>query len=162
MKKSDYDKLLEVTFVGGGWIPLNQNAQDLADQSGKGEIHNFREVTARDLKFHNCYFSLLSFIYGYMPKMITEKVSNKNFYKWLKHLKKEYEVIFTYSDGTTLVEYESLAFGNMSQKRFEEYIRNQITWIFENVLRPVYKDDTIYNGITATIEEEYKKFLSKL
>jgi hypothetical protein len=162
MKKSEFDKLISFTFVGGGWMPENQNAQDLADQSGKGEIQYFKEVTERDLKFHNCYFSLLDFIYDYLPKQVTEKVAKKKFYNWLKHLKKEYEVIFVFQDGTTMVEYESIAFGNMSQKRFEAYIKEQISWIFENVLRPIYKEDSIYEGITATIEEEYKKFLSKL
>jgi hypothetical protein len=161
MKDKDFNKLTEWLNVGGGLTPHNYNAIELLEQSARGEILMFKEMTERDLKFHDCYFSLLRYIYRYMPPKFREIVEEKNFYKWLKHLKGEYDIIFKFKDGTTLVEYESLAFGNMSQKRFEEYIREQLPWIYENVIGKYFEGD-IYNGIVETIEEEYKKFLSKL
>lgn len=161
MKDSDYEKLGEWLNVGGGLTPYNINATELLEQSGRGEILRFKEVTERALKFHNCYFSLLRYIWKYMPPDFKNKVAEKNFYKFLKHLKGEYNILFEFKDGTKLVEYDSIAFGNMSQKRFEEYIKEQLPWIYENVIGKYFKGD-IYTGIIDTIEEEYKKFLSKL
>ena len=162
MKKSDYDKLVQFVNVGGGVTPVNENATELLEQSTRGEIFTFKNITERDIKFHNCYFALLRFIHGYMPKSFRDKIPERKFYYWLKHLKGQYEVIFTFKDGSTMVEYDSLAFGNMSQQRFEDYIRNQLPWIYSDVLNPVYPDEDIFKGIVETIEEEFKKFLSKL
>jgi len=161
MTDKDFEKLGEWLNVGGGLTPYNSNAVELLEQSSRGEILRFKEVTERDLKFHNCYFSLLSYIYKYLPPKFKTEISEKNFYKWLKHLKGEYAILFEFKDGTKLVEYESIAFGKMSQKRFEEYIREQLPWIYENVIGKFFSGD-IYNGIIETIEEEYKKFLAKL
>jgi len=161
MKKSDFDKLTEWVNVGGGLMPANEMASEILDQCGKGEIITLAEIKARDLNFHKCYFLLLSFIYSYLPKSFKEAVSKDKFYYWLKHLKGEYKVIFAFKDGTKLIEYDSLAFGNMSQKSFEIYIKNQLPWIYENVIGAYFEGD-IYNGIIETIEDEFKKFLSKL
>ena len=68
MKDGDYHRLIEMANVGGGWVPANENATELLDQTHKGEITTFEEVTARDLSMHKCYFSLLNFIYGYLPR----------------------------------------------------------------------------------------------
>jgi hypothetical protein len=119
------------------------------------------EVTNRDVKFHRGYFALLNFIYGYMPPQFKKKVSEKHFYLFIKHLKREYNVIFTFQDGTTMVEYDSIAFGKMSQKTFQEYIKNQLPFIYSDVLGAYFEGDML-NGIIDTIEEEFKKFMSKL
>lgn len=161
MKKSDYDKLSEWLNVGGGLTPHNENAREIIEQSTRGEILTFDNKTYRDLSFHRCYFSLLNFIYDYLPVKFKETIPKERFYYFLKHLKGEYEVIFTFKDGTKMVEYESISFGRMNQTRFEEYIREQLPWIYENVLGLYFKGD-MHNGIVETIEEEYKKFLSKL
>lgn len=161
MTDKDYHKLMDFANVGGGLIPVSANAKELMEQMGKGEVVSFIETTSRDLSFHRCYFSLLGFIYDYLPESFKTKVNKDNFYIFLKHLKGQYNVLFTFKDGTKLVEYESIAFGRMSQKTFENYIREQLPWIYENVIGQFFKGD-IYNGIIETIEEEYKKFLSKL
>ncbi len=161
MKKTDYDKLSEWLNVGGGLTPHNQQARDIIEQSSRGEILTFDNKTFRDLAFHRCYFLLLNTIYDYLPKKFKETVSKDKFYHFLKHLKGEYEVIFTFKDGTKLVEYESLSFGRMNQTRFEEYIREQLPFIYENIIGAYFKGD-IYTGIVNTIEEDFKKFLSKL
>ena len=60
-----------------------------------------------------------------------------------------------------MIEYDSIAMGKMSQPVFENYIREQLPWIYSDVLGAYFEGD-ILNGIIDTIEEEYKKFLSKL
>ena len=161
MKDTDYHKLIEVANVGGGWVPANENANDLLDNTHKGEISTLQDVGARDLSFHKCYFSLLNFIYDYLPNSFKKAVSKKDFYKWLKHLKKEYKILFTFKDGTQMIEYDSISFAGMSQKEFENYVRGQLPFIYENVIAEFFKGE-IYDGILATIEEAYERFFAKL
>jgi hypothetical protein len=161
MKDSDFNKLTEWLNVGGGLTPHNSNAIELLEQSARGEILMLKELTDRDIKFHRCYFSLLNFIYGYMPPGFKKKIKPEKFYQFLKHLRGEYDEVFTFSDGSKMIEYESIALGNMSQKRFESYIREQLPYIYANVLSKYFEGEML-TGIIDTIEEEYKKFLSKL
>jgi len=161
MTDKDFHKLVDYYNAGSGLLPVNQRAQELIEQSTKGEVISFIEVTQRDIKMHRCYFALLNFIYGYMPIKFKKAVPEKHFYLFLKHLKKEYQVIFTFQDGTTMVEYDSISFGRMSQKTFQEYIKNQLPFIYTDVLG-AYFDGKMLDGIIETIEEEFKKFMSKL
>lgn len=161
MTDRDFQKRMDFAYMGGGMIPVSPNAIELCEQSDHGEVLSFVEITNRDLAMHRCYFALLNFIYGYMPPKFKKSVPEDKFYLWLKHLKGQYEVLFTFSDGTILVEYESIAFGRMSQKTFEIYIREQLPYIYENVLGKYFEGE-ILNGIIDTIEKEFKKFLSKL
>jgi hypothetical protein len=161
MSDSDYERLSEWLNVGGGMTPFNETAHDLLEQSHKGEVFTFLEMTNRDLKFHRCFMSLLNYIYDYMPPEFKRKVIKKYFYRYLKHLKGKFEVILRFEDGTTMIEYESISFGRMSQKTFENYIRDQLPWIYSDVLGEYFEGDML-TGIIDTIEEEYKKFLAKL
>ena len=89
-----------------------------------------REMTNRDLSFHRAYFSLLGYIYDFLPSTFKSNIPKEEFYKFVKHLKGEYKVIFTFKDGSKMVEYDSVAMGKMSQKAFEDYIREQLPWIY--------------------------------
>lgn len=161
MKDKDYIELIDLTYVGGGFIPANEKARDLELRCVKGEIVTFKEWTVRDLKFHRCYFSLLNFIYAYLPEKFKKQIPEQDFYRWLKHLKGSYEIVYTFKDGTKMVEYESISFGNMSQKRFKDYVANQLPFIYENVIGAFYEGE-IYSNIIETIEEAYEKFMAKL
>ena len=161
MTDKNFNNLVDFWNAGGGLLPVNQKAHEIIEQSDKGEVISFIEVTQRDLKFHRCYMSLLAFIYGYMPDKFKKQVPKEKFYIWLKHLKGQYEVVFEFQDGTKLVEYDSISFGRMSQKAFENYVRDQLPWIYSNVIGEHFKG-IIYDNIIDTIEEEYKKFLAKL
>lgn len=191
MTDKDYDKLIIIKYTGGGlWQPSNEAAFDLASASKIGDVSYFKLMTARDLNFHRCYFKLLRFIYGYMPDSFKRAVSRDGFYLWLKHLKKDYSLSFSFRDDTKisdildfcidiglsadaassiaerygkteLLEYDSISFGNKSQEQFVEYVKTQLPWIYENVLRKYYKDEVL-NDIINTIEEEFEKFLQKL
>lgn len=161
MSDKDLNKLVDFYNAGGGLLPANEKAIELMDNLSSGEVISFKEITARDLNFHRCYMSLLGFIYDYMPASFKKQIPKDKFYIWLKHLKGQYDVIFTFKDGTRLVEYESISFGKMSQMRFKEYIREQLPFIYTEVIGKYFSGE-IYNGIIETIEEEYKKFLAKL
>ena len=69
--------------------------------------------------------------------------------------------ISDYFGKLQLVEYESIAFGKMSQFQFETYVREQLPFIYSNVIGAFYADEK-YDEIIADIEETFKKFLAKL
>lgn len=161
MKDSEYNDLVELVYMGGGFIPYNDKAKELSERCAKGEVIVFKEQTFRDLKFHRCYFSLLNFIYGYLPKSFKSAIPENDFYRWLKHLQGEYKICYTFKDGSKLVEYNSISFGRMSNKKFKEYIAQQLPYIYENVIGAFYEGE-LYNNIIQTIEMEYEKFLQKL
>ena len=49
----------------------------------------------------------------------------------------------------------------MSDKRFKEYIKEQLPYIYENVLGAFFSGEKL-NDIIDTIEVEYEKFMNKL
>ena len=147
--------------MGGGFIPANDNAEELTERCHKGEVIAFQEITARDLKMHRCYFSLLNMIYGYMPASFKKIISNDDFYKFLKHLHGDYDVKFTFKDGTKMVEYNSISFGKMSDKRFKKFIAEQLPFIYSEVIGAYYEGE-IYDNIIQTIENDYQVFMNKL
>ncbi len=161
MKDKDYTKLIDLAYVGGGFIPANERAEEMVEQLKKGEVLTFQEVTARDLRFHRNYMALLGYIWEYMPKKFKAEVPKPIFYNWLKHLKGSYEIKFTFADGTQLVEYESIAFGQMSEHRFRDYVREQLPFIYENVIGKVYKDFK-YDSVIENIEKDFERFFAKL
>jgi len=50
----------------------------------------------------------------------------------------------------------------MSQKSFEEYVRNQLPFIYGEVIQVLYKDKATSDRVILAIEDEYQRFLSKL
>lgn len=159
MKDTDIDKIIELTPVGGGFLPRNEKGQELAD-TATGVI-SLIEVTARDIKFHSAYFSLLSFIYSWLPKTFKEKIPKDKFYLFVKHLKGDYDIVMRFKDGTTLVNYKSISFSRMSQIEFENYVRDQLPFIYTEVIEKLY-DEKDSKRIIESIETEYLNFLSKL
>ncbi len=69
-----------------------------------------------------------------------------------------YKVIFEFKDGTKFIEYQSIAFGRMSQKSFEEYVRNQLPFIYGEVIQVLYKDKATSDRVILAIEDEYQRF----
>lgn len=161
MKDKDYNSLIHLKNVGGGFVPANEKAEELLLLTRKNEVIAFEESTKRDLKFHRCYMGLIAFIYDYLPKSFHDRVPKSSFYNWLKAAQGLIAYEFEFKDGRKYVEYESISFGNMSEIKFREYVANQLPWIYENIIG-AYFSGQIYDNIIQTIEEEYKKFLSKL
>ena len=147
--------------MGGGFIPANEKAEEMTVTLVKGEILSFMEVTARDLSFHRNYMAFIGYVYDYLPAKFKKQVLKADFYQWLKHLQGKYKVKFTFADGTKMVEYESIAFGNMSQQRFKDYVREQLPFIYTNVIGAFFKDE-IYDSIIATIEVDFERFFDKI
>jgi hypothetical protein len=161
MRDTDFERLIELTYVGGGFIPCNQNAEQLMDNCVKGEVVTFKEVGARDLSFHKCYMSLLAYIWGYLPPKFKKAIPKHDFYKFVKHLRGDYKVLYDFKDGSKMIEYESIAFGNMSEKRFHNYIKEQLPFLYENIIGAYFTGE-MYDNIIATIEKDYEKFFDKL
>lgn len=189
MKDTDYQKTLEMAYIGTVYVPMsieatetaqaflvgsgfkevencyvaaNQKAVEFSETQSEGDISNFSEVITRDIKFHRCYMALLGFIYDYFPKEFAVNYVEKNdFYNWLKHLKGSYDIKCKFKDGSCLVEYHSIAFGTMSQKKFENYVREQLPFIYSEVLTKYFSGVELQN-IINTIESEFVRFLKKL
>ena len=162
MTDKDFQRICEFTNAGGGLLPFNQQAAELIDGCASGEVISLIEATARDVKFHRAYFSLIGYIYDWLPKAFKAKMTKDKFYIFLKHLRGDYDVIFEFKDGTKFIEYHSIAFGKMSQKTFEEYVRGQLPFIYAEVIEMLYPDKGTSDRIIASIEDEYQKFLQKL
>ena len=80
MKKSEFDKLIELSYTGGfRFSPINQNAIELCNSLGIGEIIKVDLKTERDYKFHQAYFVLIGFIYDYLPDKFKNKVPKQHF-----------------------------------------------------------------------------------
>lgn len=161
MTDKDYNNLHELVMEGNGWIPNNQNAQELMEQTSPGEVQMFKEVTGRDISFHRCYFKLLNYIWDYMPDRFKIKVPSGKFHMWLKHLNGEYDVVFEFADGTRLMEYKSISFSKMTQFEFEAYVREQLPWIYSQVIGLAYSGDE-YDAVLENIELEFQSFLGNL
>lgn len=162
MKDTEFKKVCEFTVTGGGMLPFNQNAVELIDMTTSGEVISMIEVSGRDVNFHRAYFSLIGYIYDWLPKAFKSKMTKDKFYIFLKHLRGDYDVIFEFKDGTKFIEYHSIAFGRMSQKTFEAYVREQLPFIYSEVIEQLYPDKLTSDRIIASIEDEYEKFLMKL
>jgi len=195
MTDKDFNKRLDFTNEGSALIPDNQNAQDLIDQLGLGQVVSFNEVTDRDLKFHRCYMALMGYVWSYLPPNFKSKVPKQHFYQWVKHLQRNYDVIYSFKNPgrkaeitellkslkkelrltyraidivadfcskTELVEYKSIAFGRMSEIQFHEYVKSQLPFLYDQVIRPMFPDDEIYNTIIENIETDFRNFMSRL
>ena len=160
MKDLDYEKIVELKPTGGGFLPANQRASELLDNNRS--VLSFLEVTDRDVTFHRAYFSLIGFIYDWLTPTFKKQIHKDKFYRFIKHLRKEYDVIMTFKDGTTFVEYKSISFGRMSQATFVEYVKAQLPDIYNEIICVLYPNKTTSDRIIASIEDEYKKFLAKL
>ena len=194
MKDTEYENIIEVTNDSNVFVPFNEKAVELNEQTKNGEVLTFKEITPRDIARHRGYFDLLRFIYDYLPQKFHKVVDIKYFYKWIKHLKKQYKVIFRFKDAekskeivnelfkhkedlkltpgqiekiamllgySEMLEYDSISFSRMTDPAFKEYIKNQLPFIYENVVGKFFKD-TQYDDIIDTIEQEYLRFLIKL
>lgn len=161
MTDTTYNDLHEFVMEGAGWIPNNENAIELMEQTSPGEVQMFKEVTGRDLNRLKCYFSLLNYIWNYMPDKFKGKVPCKKFYLWLKHIRGEWDVVFEFGDGTKLIEYTSISFGKMSEFEFREYIKNQMPFIYEDVIGLMYQGER-FDSIIETIEKDYSTFFNNL
>jgi len=105
--------------------------------------------------------ALLKEVYGYLPQSFQKKVPQKHFYQFVKHVQGKYKVLFSFKDGTRMVEYESISFAKMSEIRFRQYIKEQMPFIYTEIIGAFFEGE-IYNSIIDTIEENFEKFFLRL
>lgn len=162
MKEQDFNKTIDLLNINGQvFAPANQQAIDLLQNTRHGQKITFKEITDRDVKFHRAYFDLLNYIYQFLPAHFKNKIPAKYFYIFIKDLMKKYKVIYKFKDGSEIKEYESISFSKMTQVEFEQYVREQLPFIYENIIGAFYEGQK-KNSVIEQIEEEYKSFLSKL
>ena len=138
-------------------IPNQIETGEWLEQLKDKEQVYMKLVQARDLGMHKGYFKILAFIYDKLPLSFRIKCGKKDFHNFLRMLGNEYKVVFKFKDGREMIEYESISFGKMSQKRFREYFNNKLSLIYEEILIPLEVD-----YIMDEINEEFEKLLSKL
>lgn len=160
MTDQDYHNLLEFKVVYNALMPVSQDAIELVEQH-QGQVIIFKQVTARDLRFHRAYFGLLNYIYSWMPKKFKESVSESSFYQWLKHLQGKYKVLYEFKDGSKFMEYESISFGKMNQERFVRYVREQLTVIYNDLIYQLFAEEEA-KLIIDNIEFEFQNYLNQL
>jgi len=160
MKHSEYQDLVFMYYTENQLKPVD-NLDHLYNELAEGEIVAFKRVAPRDLKLHRAYFKFLNYIYGYLPKSFHNQVENKYFYKWLQFLKGDYKIIFKFKDGREQIEYNSISFGRMDEAKFKIYIKEQIPFIYSDVIMQLYDEETS-NNIIETIEQDFEKFMTKL
>lgn len=91
-------------------------------------------------------------------KLKIYKKQNKSFKRVTK---KNIEVISELFGRFDMVEYSSISFSRMSQIDFETYIKNQLPFIYTNLIGLFFKDEN-YDLIISKIETEFERFLSRL
>ena len=161
MTDDTYTDLVELKYQQGLFAPDNANARALCDNLRHNEVVTLREIKTRDIAFHRAYFALLSYVYDWLTPAFKLKIPKDTFYKWVKTLLGQYEVVFTFKDGTKLLEYHSIAFNRMSQKTFEQYVKNQLPLIYDNVIHSLYDYEEAAE-IIQNIEETFETFMQKL
>jgi len=158
MKTDEYFSLLHFTVhKSQALVPATPETQEWIEQQKHNTSVNFKLIEARDLGFHRCYFALLSFIYDRLPISFRSKVDKDNFYNFIKLIGKQYDTVYTLKDGTPLIQYKSISFGRMNQTKFREFVNEQLSTIYEEILIPLEVD-----YIMEQAQDEFQTFMDKL
>ncbi len=160
MTDKEYLESLEFEVGGEFLFPSNDPAKRFISEQKLGKKILLKEVSQRDTKFHKAYFDFLNTVYSYLPISFKQRIPKNLFYIFLKELQGAYKVIYKFKNGSEMKEYISISFSKMTQLQFEEYVRNQLPYIYD--LFYTLFDKKVADSIIETIEEDYKKFLMRL
>lgn len=162
MKTETYiNQIIELEHQQSLFKPVNQAGIDLISNLKHKERIYVKDVGQRDIRFHRAYFSLLNYIYSWMPENFKMRIPEKIFYTFIKDITGQYTIWYTFKDGKEIKEYTSIAFGRMSQKTFEAYVKDQLPLIYDNLIHVLF-DTEKAEMIIENIENEFTKFLSQL
>lgn len=153
-------EFLEMVKAGEWLHPLNDTAVELINNSGDGEIFHFKEISQREINMHKCYFSLLGYVYDYLPDSFKASIPKNKFYLVIKDYQGEYKD-YIKPNGERVREYTSISFAKMSEKRFKAFVKEQIPILYENILGAYFEGEQLQN-IIETIELDYNKYFNKL
>mgnify|MGYP003397300243 FL=1 len=158
MKQEEFTELKHFTnHQGVGLIPATHESREWLETLKNNEPVNFKIVESRDIALHKAYFGMLSYIWDRLKPSFKKKVPKQKFYIFLKELGKEYDVLYTFSDGREWKELKSISFGKMSNTKFKEYFNNQLSVIYEDLLFPLEQD-----YLMDDINKEWEKVFNKL
>jgi hypothetical protein len=161
MKDKDFKKLLQFkNMKGSALVPHNAAAHEFLDYLKQNEIVTLKNVTARDLKLHQCYFVLLAEVWGYMPKVFRDKIEKGRFYEWIKIYQGRYNILYEFRDGNKMIEVESISFGRMNNNKFKDYVKDQLPVLYEILL--IGLDNELANDAIETIEQNFERYFAKL
>ena len=158
MKAAEFQELKHFTVHKGNVVvPASNETREWLELQRHNTPVNFKLIEARDTKFHRCYFALLGFIYDNLSNSFKQTIPKNSFYNFLKILSNEYDVVFRFKDGREFIEYKSISFARMNQTAFREYVNNQLTVIYEELLIPMNRD-----YLMDQINAEFERFIDRL
>jgi len=160
-KFTEYQKLIKLAKSNDGFVFTDEISEDLFNNLAEGEVIELKIVPNRDLSLHRAYFAILSYIYDYLPEKFHKQVKKDYFYQFLKYAKNEIKVIFEFKTGLKICEPISISFAKMNNIDFKAFIKNQLPFIYTDIIGAFY-DGTQLDSIIFNIEDEFEKILSKL
>jgi hypothetical protein len=160
MTPEDFQKLIQFARIGNDITPI-ANHIELINELEEGEVAYMKRFNARDLKMHRAYFAFLKEIYMYLPNSFRSNIPIKKFHKFLQTLRGDYDVLFQFKDGRQLLEYHSISFARMDENKFRAYVKEQIPYIYDNLIMAFYDIDQS-KIIIDNIEKEFEKMLARL
>jgi len=158
MKQSEFLELKHFTnHKNIGLIPATAESREWLETLKQNECVNFKKVESRDLALHGAFFGMLGFIHDRLTPAFKKQIAKPKFYLFLKDLAKEYDVLYTFKDGTEHKEYKSISFAKMNNTKFKEYFNNQLIFIYEDLLFPLGQE-----YLMDEINKEFERVFSKL
>lgn len=161
MKPENYLNIMHLAKSNDGFVFANSKAEELFNNLSEGEIIELNLLQNRDLKLHRAYFALLGYIYDYLPGKFQKQVKKDYFYQFLKYAQNEIKIIFEFKNGLKICEPISISFSKMDNIEFKSFVRNQLPFIYSEVIGAFYKGQ-IFDDIIFNIEQEFEKTFSKL
>ncbi len=157
MKDREFENLLRFKVKYDALIPDNDKAKDYVLQNDRMEVYLLPQ-TPRDIKFHACYFALVTYIWNIMPEKFKKyKCPNQfDMDKFMKVVCGQYELAMNYK-GKDFYSFESISFAKMNEEKFREYVSEQLSMFYTEILVPLGKEN-----LMDDINNEFESFISKL
>lgn len=157
MKDTEFIDLMAWKVVNWVLYPINNKANDFVFQQEGNEVYLVNK-TPRDTAFHACYFLFCTWLWQQMPtKFKLERCPDKSqMYNYIKILQGKYKVAMEYK-GLKFYEFESISFARMNDAKFNEFVNDQITIIYTELLIPLKMEHLLEQA-----ETEFKGMFKKL
>lgn len=157
MKDTEFKELLAFKVVNGVLYPINNKANDFVFQQENNEVYMVNK-TPRDTAFHACYFLFCNWLWQQMPtKFKLERCPDRSqMYNYIKVIQGKYKLSMKFK-GIEFYEFESISFGRMSDSKFNEFVNEQISVIYTELLIPLGLEH-----LQEQAEKEFKGLFNKL
>lgn len=157
MKHIEYKELCEFNVHNNILSPENSKAMDLCFMN-EGKNIMMSAQTPRDLSLHRCYHLFCRWLWDKMPLSFKNSrcLDQDQMYNYLKIISGQYELAMVYK-GKEFYKFHSISFGKMSNDKFKEFLMDQMSSIYTNLLLPL-KMENLYEEM----EQEFKKIFKEL